>query len=179
MSEQKQRRTSTRKHPRNATALRRSAQQSGRVYLAVESRVVEGWAHQAHNQSAELCVTFYFCFSSCHPRESRFCDTMYTFILKKLTSTLNGGSRQASGLTRPPEPASRHSPLTRTSPKQEINNLYHHSHQKSQSQLGKPVIMGRPVSGVRGSVTLGCPRTVHGASVGRPWGFCGSHVGCP
>lgn len=181
--------TSTTKRPRNATtAVRRSVQRSSRVYLAVEPRLVEGWVHQAHNLSSELCLIFYVSCSSFRSRKSRVWDAMYTYILKKLTSAPNGGSRQASGLTRPPEPASRHPPLTSTSPKKEINNkLYHHSHRKSQSQLGKPVIMGRPASGIRRPasgvrgvpVALGCPRTAHGASVGRPWGVCGVSVGRP
>lgn len=96
--------TFTSKHPRHV-AVHRPAQRSGRDPLAVEPTVVEAGCrrtHQAHNQSAEVCLPV-FSSSPSWPRERAIFPTPYSYMsAEKLTGTPNGGSYEASELARAP-----------------------------------------------------------------------------
>ena len=76
------------------------AQRSGRAHLSIEPIISEcscRRAHQAHNQSSELCLMFHTVFSIFPQGEPPSASYMY-FFRAKPKSTPISGSRQASGL---------------------------------------------------------------------------------
>lgn len=95
----KQQGTLTSKHRRN-DAVGRSVERRDRVHLAVEPSVVAG-APPSPQTSSFSGLPHLFLSHSPRPREGRLCNIIH-FLQEKLTSTPNGGSRQASGLHRPP-----------------------------------------------------------------------------